>query len=177
MKKILSLCVLIIALCKVTFADALNVVPGTEASTFKVVYTSEKTCNTRMVIRDADGNRIFSEMIRNQCSFIRPYNFTQLPYGEYTITASNEFSEKVTKINHQPEPEKTVSFQVVSLKDNKYILLIPDAGVSKLRVKISTQEGVVYTKIIKISGDYACKYAMKGISETDSINFELNYIP
>lgn len=176
MKKLLSLCILLVALCKITFADALSVIPGTEAATYNVIHTSEKTCNTRIVIRNEAGHTIFSEMIRNQCSFVRPYNFAQLPYGAYTITSINEEGKKVTTINHQPVPEKEIKFNVLKRNDNKYLLQVPATGLSKIRITIYTGAGEVYSDTVKPTGDFSCMYTINDMPFSETVRFEVTAV-
>jgi hypothetical protein len=175
MKKLIFLFVLLAA-SQATLAAELSVVAKAENGLFHIKYTDERTCNTRMVIKDAEGNRIFSEVIRNQCSFIRPYNFTQMPYGRYTVIATNEFGEKVTYVEHQPKPEVDVRYNVFRRSDGKYLLLIPKSAVSQIHVSISNGEELLYFKNVKLNGDFACIYDIKNLPDSASVEFQVRAI-
>jgi hypothetical protein len=156
-----------------TLANELVVVADAGNGLFHVKYSNERICNTRMVIKDADGNRIFTELIRNQCSFIRPYNFLQLPYGRYTIIATNAYGEKTTSVDHQPEPEPVIPYNIIKRKDGKYLLQIPKTSFTRLKIEITKDEQFLYSKVVKPEGDFACLYTIKSMADIDSVTFRI----
>lgn len=165
-----------LAASQATLAAELVVVAEAENGLFHIKYTDERTCNTRMIIKDADGNRIFSEVIRNQCSFIRPYNFSQLPYGRYTIIATNEYNEKVTYVDHRPEPEVRVQHRIIKMADGRYLLQIPKADVTRVQVSIKTDQELLYFKNVKLTGDFACIYNIKNLPDSTPVKFEVRAV-
>lgn len=167
---------MMLAASQATLAAELVVVAESENGLFHIKYTDERTCNTRMIIKDADGNRVFSEVIKNQCSFVRPYNFSQMPYGRYTIIATNEFNEKVTYVDHQPKPEPKIHYNIVRMRDGRYLLQIPKADIARVQVSINTDEELLYTQSVKLNGDFACIYNIKNFPGSASVKFEVRAV-
>ena len=150
-----------LAASQATLADELVVVAEAGTGTYRIKYSAERTCDTQMSIQDAAGKIIFSEVIRNQCSFVRPYNLSQLPYGRYTLIASNDSGRKVTYIEHKPEEEVRVTYRVIKLKNNRYILQIPKSEHAQARVMITGSDTELYSNVLALKGDFACIFNLK----------------
>src|SRR5690349_15060699 len=52
---------------------------------FKVIYEGENLATVKVVISDSDGSMVFSEELISTHGFVRPYNFSKLPKGDYEI--------------------------------------------------------------------------------------------
>jgi len=63
---------------------------------YRLVYLSKAQGWVKVSIYDATGNLLLTDHIQNQNGFARPYNFRELPVGEYTIEVADG-SEKITQ--------------------------------------------------------------------------------
>src|SRR3954469_3051791 len=70
-------------------ASKVNVKKENE-NTFVVTYKPVKATNVKVSIVNGSGNTIFSEMLKNTEGFMRPYNFSGLAEGIYTIEIADE---------------------------------------------------------------------------------------
>src|SRR5579864_5552739 len=98
MKKI-SLLLASVLLCTLVFARGIDgpikgssvAVTNAKGSTlFKLYYKSENAGRVKITIEDEKGNTVFSETMKNADGFVRPYNFQELPEGQYTIAVEDE---------------------------------------------------------------------------------------
>src|SRR5712671_4819212 len=65
--------------------SSMTVVAGENANIFKVVYKSTAATRVQVSIRNEKNEIVFSESFRKMNRFTRPYNFKDLPEGQYTI--------------------------------------------------------------------------------------------
>jgi hypothetical protein len=181
MKKILALS-LSVLLCTVVFAggtgeENASVASGVAvvrkgANTFKIFYKTAKAGNVKVAILDSKNRIVFQEHIKTADGFVRPYNFTNLEEGEYTVEITDSFGKKVEKIhNYADKVEKL--FNVVKLHDeDKFMLTVSGKGSETINVKIyDGSDALVYDEVKMISGDFAKLYNLKNIKGT--IRFEL----
>lgn len=95
MKKTLSIFLVLLAVGTLHARNSDRPVPSSNAaimkqgSTFKVFYKGSKPVNVKVSIFDADHKLVFTETIRKIDGFARPYNFSNLPEGNYSIEVSD----------------------------------------------------------------------------------------
>src|SRR5215467_12788974 len=59
-------------------------------SVFKVIYQGSVETMVKVTILNSDNLPIFSEKIISRGSFLRPYNFSHLPKGDYKICVDDQ---------------------------------------------------------------------------------------
>ncbi|MEO5601575.1 MAG: T9SS type A sorting domain-containing protein [Cyclobacteriaceae bacterium] len=170
MKKILSLLVLVIAINSV---QANGIEPKSlvgmsvvkSGTIFKLFYRGEKSGKVKVSIFDAKGKMVWNETLRNTENFMRPYNFSSLPAGDYTIEISDEQGKHVERIIHSFATKRTlVRLTTVSAKDHKYLLSVPNHGPGALTVKIyNDAETLIYHKVESVKGDFGKIYNLSRV--------------
>lgn len=84
----------ITALANGTWVNEPKKIPGvtfiTKDDIIEVLYSSSELGNTKIEIRNAAGQVVFSEIVRTRNGFSRPYNLSGLPPGVYKVIVSNE---------------------------------------------------------------------------------------
>jgi len=131
MKKIYSLlagvlmCTLVCAHGTKNTATSSVVVTHSIGSTlFKLHYKSEKSGTVEISILNEKSKIIFSETIRKIDGFIRPYNFKDLPEGQYTLMVIDESGKSIEKVSYKNEKIEKL-FHVVELNEvDKYMVTI-----------------------------------------------------
>jgi len=89
MNKPLSL-LTILLIGGITFANAFDN-PNTKmvvlknGSTFRLLYKGAEQSDVKVLILNDENQIVFAEKIKNTDGFARPYNFTNLPEGHYSI--------------------------------------------------------------------------------------------
>jgi len=71
---------------------------------FKVIYQSPYLSCVKVSISDENGQEVFKEELICNQGFIRPYNFAELPKGDYTIQLSNGSEKKMEKVHFKDQP-------------------------------------------------------------------------
>jgi hypothetical protein len=135
-------------------------------STFKVFYKGTALNKVVINIYNSDGVKVLSDNLGKQDSFIRPYNFSQLSEGQYTIELTDETGKQVERVEYRNgKIEKLATLIKLSGEAGKYLLMVPSPDADVLEVKISDASGkVVYQSKEKVQGDFAKVYDLKSLS-------------
>lgn len=172
MKKILMMVVVIMIASGAAVArrlapeSAANAIVVKSGSTFKVSYNREESSNVKVSIFNDHGQLVFSEVIHKVSSFVRPYNFSGLPEGRYTIEINDGNSKIIESVLHEKtRSEKHVKWVPVNGEDQKFVLSVSNKGTDVITVNIYDVWGnLKHTETQKITGDFAKVYNLKKIS-------------
>jgi flagellar hook assembly protein FlgD len=172
MKKTLSVLVVLMVVSSVVFARRLDN-PGASSSatvvkigsTFKLYYKGAEQADVKISILNGRNNVVFSETLKKVEGFVRPYNFSKLPEGEYTIQISDKFGRQIEKITYKQEkPEALAHLLKVDGSEAKYLLTVSSRGESDVTVRIyDNTNSVIYNKTEIVSSDFARIYNLEGI--------------
>jgi hypothetical protein len=172
MKKTLSVLVVLMVVSSVVFARRLDN-PGASSSatvvkigsTFKLYYKGAEQADVKISILNGRNNVVFSETLKKVEGFVRPYNFSKLPEGEYTIQISDKFGRQIEKITYKQEkPEALAHLLKVAGSEAKYLLTVSSRGESDVTVRIyDNTNSVIYNKTEIVSSDFARIYNLEGI--------------
>lgn len=169
MKKMSLILVMLIAVSSVVSA---NVVDGPKpssgmavmkaGSTFKVFYKGAKVNNVKIAILNSRGQEVFSETLSKVDNFIRPYNFSSLHEGRYTIELSDDEGKQIEEVVYTKGTVEKLA-RIAKLKDssNKYVLSYSNKGVNDITVKIyDSSQNLIYKGQEHITGDFARIYSV-----------------
>ena len=172
MKKTLSVLVVLMVFSSVVFARRLDN-PGATPSaavvkigtTFKLYYKGSQQADVKVSILDAGNHLVFSETIKDVEGFVRPYNFENLPEGDYTIKISDKNGRQIEKISYKQEKSEALSHLLkVAGTDAKYLLTVANRGESDVTVRIyDNANKMIYSQKEKVSSDFAKVYNLEGI--------------
>jgi hypothetical protein len=127
----------------------------------------------KISIYNAKGETVFAETMRRTENFMRPYNFSSLPKGEYTIVIADENGKRSQKIKHSFESRERVARLSRVLNGSKYLLAVPNNGTDALTVKIFGEDhGLLYSKTEVVQGDFAKLYTLNHVNGT--VTFEIS---
>lgn len=171
MKKILSLVALLIVIGQVHANPAapkspvgMSVVKSGEV--VKLFYRGEKTGNVKVTIYNERGEEVYAETLRKTEHFMRPYNISALPDGNYTIELRDEQGTRTQNVTHNRAEKKRVAHltRLISIGKNKYMLAVPNDGRDALTVKIfNEKEELLYENTEVIVGDFARLYNLNKV--------------
>jgi hypothetical protein len=135
-------------------------------SIFKVFYKGTALNKVVINIYNNDNVKVLSDNLGKQESFVRPYNFSQLSEGQYTIELTDETGKQVERVEYRNgKIEKLATLIKISGEGAKYLLIVPSQGTDLLDVKISDAFGkVIYHSEEKVKGDFAKVYDLKSLS-------------
>jgi uncharacterized protein YfaP (DUF2135 family) len=176
MKTLLKSVILVCAMAATSFATAASfTVKESKNSVFKVQYVSEQKGTVGVTILDKKNEIVFSEEITSTGSFIRPYNFSNLAEGEYTIVLKDENGEQRQTINYSTS--KTNAFAHVTAvpnQDAKFWLNIVTNGEQKMHVRIYSLKGdLLHEQSEVVAGSYSKIFNVSQLNQP-SVVFEVS---
>lgn len=167
MKKTLSILAAITIFSTALFAnniDKPNAATGMaimkNGTTVKLFYKGTKQTDVKVSIYNAANTLVYSETIKNVDGFVRPYNFTNLEEGEYSIELLGENGRQVERVIYKlGKVEKLANVMHVTGEPNKYILSVANKGQDVLTIRIYGDKGVLlYSQTQNVNGDFAQVY-------------------
>ena len=144
--------------------SSLSVVAGEHINIFKVVYKSNAVGRVQVSIRNNKNEVVFSESFNKMRRFTRPYNFKNLPEGEYTIEVKDNRGKKVEKVNYRLGVVNSL-VKVKKLGDQpKYLLSVANKGMNIINVSVYNNLGeqMIYNAHI-VEGDFAIVYNLVNV--------------
>lgn len=171
MKKILSLVIVLIAIGQVN-ANGVNPESPVgmsviqHGSIVKVFYQGEERGKVEVTILNEKGDVVYKEEMNRIENFMRPYNFSRLPEGEYRIELRNEQGLLFETVTHSKAREKRIAYLTrLDKKQNKYMLAVLNDGHDALTIKIYDKYSrLLYKDIQNIEGDFAKVYNLNQVS-------------
>jgi hypothetical protein len=139
--------------------SSMTVVAGEKSNIFKVVYKSAAATHVQVSIRNNKNEVVFSESFNKMSRFTRPYNFQNLPEGEYTIEVKDRMGKKVEKVIYSLGVVNSL-VKITKLGEQpKYLLSVTNKGVNVINVSIYNNLGdqLIYNAHI-VDGNFAIVY-------------------
>jgi len=139
--------------------SSINVVAGENTNVFKVVYKAATANHVLVSIRNSKNEIVFSETFNKMSRFTRPYNFSGLPEGEYTIEVKDAYGIKVEKVNYSLGVVNSL-VKVTKLGDQpKFMLSVANKGMNIIHVSIYNEAGdqLIFNAHV-VDGDFAIVY-------------------
>lgn len=149
-----------------------------ENSIFNLVYSGTDARNVSIKILNAKGNVVFTENIRKIDSFSRPYNFSQLPEGIYTLEISDKNGKITEQVDYRVGSTVKPSFNYINVSHmpnqaDHYKLTIVNGDELVADVKIlDTDNHVLYTSTENIDGNFAKLYDLSKVQ--GNVRFEIS---
>lgn len=145
-------------------------------STFKVFYKGGSINNVTVNIYDSRGEKVLSDHVGKLENFMRPYNFSALPEGQYSIELIDNSGKLVESVEYRSgKIEKVANLIKMAKGDSKYLLVVPSKGKEVLHVKILDANGAVaYSAVENIDGDFAKVYDLKSLGNNFSFQITDN---
>ncbi|NJM26690.1 MAG: hypothetical protein HC859_15655 [Bacteroidia bacterium] len=170
MKKTLSLLFAFAFAATVAFAgeddpSAVGVGVIQAGSIVKLLYKAEAAGNVRVSIYDASGRELFRESFAKIESFMRPYNFTSLANGNYTIEVRDAKGTHVKTLEYKKTAtadESLVGVVKVNSPENRYLLTIANKEQGTVYVRIyNADNALIYDGKENVTGNFAKLYNIK----------------
>lgn len=136
-------------------------------STVKVFYRGESLNRVTVRIYNADGKIVMEDNVGVFDNFVRPYNFSNLDEGAYTIELSDDSGKQVKQVTYKlGKIEKQARLIKIANENAKYLLMVPTQGNDLLHIKITDDfNRVVYEGNEILNGNFAKVYNLEKITE------------
>jgi hypothetical protein len=166
-------------ICAVTFAgvDEPTIATGAAIikkgeSTFAVVYKGTEAATVRISIRDERDRLVFAETLRKVDGFIRPYDFSTLQRGSYSITIEGNGSKQVEQINYLEGKVEKRLFVTKLAGENRFLLSAHNSSVEPVTVRIlDEQQKLLHQETRMASGNFAQVFRIENLK--GGITFEI----
>jgi hypothetical protein len=145
-----------------------------KGSTVKVFYRGETLNRVTVRIFNAEGKIVLQDNLGVLDNFVRPYNFSNLEEGAYTIELSDDSGKQIKQVSYNlgKSVEKSARLIKVASYDSKYLLMVPGEAHERLLIKvIDDYNRVVYEGVEELTGNFAKLYNMEKI--TDKFTIEI----
>lgn len=142
-----------------------------EKDIYNLFYAGNDCRNVSVKIVDEKGVVVFAENIKKYDTFSRPYNFSQLPEGRYTLVVTDKNGAITEAINHRhtapvivPSTLNYVNVSALVGKENKYKLTIVDAQDAQASIRIYNEENdLLYEVQESVASNFAKVYDLSNV--------------
>jgi len=152
-------------------------VTSANANVFNISYKTAEVGNVRISIYDNGNELVFTEVLSNVASFVRPYNFSELTQGEYTIVVSNKNSTQAEKVNFTSNKiNSIISVSEVANAENKYALNVTNNGTEDVYVRIFGNNTLLHEQSVQVTGSFGLIYNLSKVKSAAkaSVTFEVS---
>lgn len=166
MKKMHVILLALMMLCTASFARSdlkkSKVAILKQDQIVRLCYESPTASAVEVSIKDNSGQEVFSEEIYEQ-SFIRPYNFSKLPRGDYQLSVKDNSGLQTRQIRLY---DRAYIGHVTRLdgNENKYLVTIPKKGDNEVSVCVyDSDNNLVYSELAEGNKSYAKVFHLKNL--------------
>lgn len=158
-----------------SFAKTIFSVTPATASVYNVNYKSVEAGRIKVYIYNSTNTMVFSEVLNNVSSFSRPYNFSELAEGAYTIVLESKNGKQVEKIDYiKSRLTMLINMKEIANTESKYLLNVTSNEESSVSVKIYSNNEFLHEEQVSVSGRTGIVFNLKQVkSATDSVTFEI----
>ena len=153
-------------------------ITASSPKTFKIAYTNAEAGTVKVSIYDAANQLLFVEVLNNVASFVRPYNFSEMPEGEYTIVVNDKNGKHAEKINYASNKINSfISVSEIINEENKYVLNVTNNGTEEVWVRIFDNENaMIHEQAVEVTGSFGLIYNLNHVktNTNSNITFEVS---
>lgn len=169
MKKLLTVLAFALSIASVFAAGSSKIkVSSDSTATFKVYYTNQDAQKVKVTIYNESGKKVFGEIIQNSNGFVRPYNMSELPAGNYTIEVADKQEVKSFEFayNTKSDDNNLTAF-VNRYTNNKFLLGLGNGSNDAVTIQILNHKNeVVYTANEVVANQFAQLFNIETVNGT-----------
>jgi hypothetical protein len=135
-------------------------------SIFNVYYKADQKGLVKVSILNEKSKVMFSESIKNKYGFVRPYNFSNLGTGAYTILIEdNQGVHKQDIIYADGKIEKYINLVKLN-EDGKYLLSVKSKSSDRINISVYDQfNQLIHSQDKTVKNDFAEVLNLKNINQ------------
>jgi hypothetical protein len=131
------------------------------AAVYNLMYSSAKAGLVRVSIKNQEGTVVLQEEIFNENKgFIRPYNFSTMPAGTYSVVVKDAAGQTELSVSYSNIAISGVrKAEVKALESNKYQLRLVGNAAENVQVTIFDQSGfAIHSEDLTQKGSFTRTY-------------------
>lgn len=172
MRKIQLVFIVLMLISSVVFAGRIeNPSPFSGITIFKngdvvrVLYKGDKPTKVSVVIFDEQNRIVFSEGVKKRSEFIRPYNLSNLPEGNYRIVVEDENGKHEENVNHVKEPAKVLSSIVNAKEKQKCLVALFSKGEANVQITLTDiHKKILVSEMCTVKGQVSKLFDLKDVN-------------
>jgi len=128
-----------------------------------------------VTILDQAGELVQKDVIRNESAFVRPYNFSKQPAGNYTMVVDNgQKSFSTTLTFGVVNAAQDLKVAVEEAGDNRFKLVVKEANMTPVSVSLTNVEGeVIFTELISRQANFSKVYNLNRILKGQQVTLKV----
>ncbi|HLZ16098.1 MAG TPA: hypothetical protein VKQ08_03625 [Cyclobacteriaceae bacterium] len=142
----------------------------------KVIYQGPVESVVKVTILNADNQKVFEEKINSNGKFVRPYNLSELPEGDYKFCVDDKNGKHmeticstdrgVDQVTDAKDTQWLVHVAKLNGTENKYMVSIPYQGDAEVAVSIyDKNQQLIFSEQQRIVSPFAKVYSLKNLDE------------
>jgi len=136
-----------------------------DGAIFKLYYRPLEQMDVKISIHDAADKIVFSEVLKKSEGFVRPYNFSNLPEGNYTIEIVDNSGRHTESVTYRKNNITALAHLIRIPGGEKYVLTVPNRNLGEVTVRIlDSFDNVIYNQKESVVGDFAKIYNLEECS-------------
>jgi hypothetical protein len=170
MKKLPFVFSLLMLISGVVFAGIENPAPVSgiailkSGDIVKVLYKGQKPSKVSVVILDEKNHVVFSESVNKRADFVRPYNLSNLPEGDYKIVVEDENGKREDNIRHGKENSKVLSSIIHAREKQKCAVTLFSKVEAQVKITITdSQKNLLASDSFSVNGQSSRLFNLENV--------------
>ena len=144
----------------------LQIVQGSKAGLYKLVYTATKNSLVDIRVLDGDKNIITTKRVAATSGFLQPINFSQMPAGRYLVEIISKEGKIAAEVDHVLTTLKESDFDVKAA-DRKIAINTAKASEKLLHLYFFDQEStLLHQEVVSMEAINSKKYDLSAVNST-----------
>ncbi len=151
----------------------LAVISDATTGVYKLVYRAAEAGKVKVSILNSAQEIIFTETLSSVQSFVRPYNFSNLTQGEYTIVVEDKNGKTEEHVSYYfKKVESNVDVTKIANESRKYLLSVENKETDLIDVKIiDKSNNVLHQQSMTVTGKFSVIYNLTSVQ--GDVTFEV----
>jgi hypothetical protein len=147
-------------------AEGVAVTHVTGSSVLKVYYASAQAGDVKISILDHKSRKVFSEIIRKESGFVRPYNLSGLSAGEYTVVITDKNGVRKEQVNYSAgKIDKLINITRLQ-EEGKFLLSVKTKASDRINVNVYDSDNrLIHSQAHDVKTDFAEVLNLKQINQ------------
>ncbi len=176
MKKVLSILAMLILISSVVLAgkdpnpsESSNMAIVKCGDVVKVFYKKTNAEKVRVTIYNDEDQAVFSEELKSQSGFVRPYNLASLPEGEYRVVMQGESEKREESVSNMKEYARPLAGVIKPNANQLVVTLFSKEGKDLNVTLLDDQQNVLFSEKYTVEGQASKLFNLRKVKGAVSV--------